>query len=268
MVLTGYPPMDLLERDGFVRDQLRELETLHSGVGDTSPSLWARWSPWNGLEVQTPRPTPPWCWPGASGSPYARQELLPTYDVFDEKRYFAPAERREPVAFGADRRRCWVSRCARTPGSRSLGYRARSGGRAGAAGAVVMLNPPASPWHVGQGARAAPHDRELARATRFPIVFVNQVGGNDELIFDGGSFVAGRMDGRIHAALPLFEPGFGDRGPAGDADPGVVPEEVADPDTRIAQLEAGWCWASATTSASSTFRPAPWWACPAASTRP
>ena len=77
---------------------------------------------------------------------------------------------------------------------------------------------------------------DLAAQHRVPIVFVNQVGGNDELIFDGASFVADAR-GRIIATLPHFEPHF----LIADLDSpasGEAPDEVVDPDA-ISQLEAG-----------------------------
>jgi NAD+ synthase (glutamine-hydrolysing) len=102
-------------------------------------------------------------------------------------------------------------------------------------GAHVVLNISASPWHVGRPASRRRVIAELASRHGVAIVFVNQVGGNDELIFDGGSFVTDAR-GRILAALPLFEPAF--EVVDLDAATPVSPEAVEDPDA-VAQLENG-----------------------------
>ena len=76
---------------------------------------------------------------------------------------------------------------------------------AGEAESCLILNLSASPWHVGKPLERRRMYAAHARQHGVPLVFVNQVGGNDELIFDGGSFVAG-PSGRIQITLPLFEP--------------------------------------------------------------
>ena len=75
------------------------------------------------------------------------------------------------------------------------------------AGARSLVNLSASPWHVGKAQRRRRMIADLATRHDVPCVFVNQVGGNDELIFDGASFAMDRR-GRVLAALPYFEPGF------------------------------------------------------------
>src|SRR5215471_3124367 len=95
MVLTGYPPMDLLERDGFVRDQLRELDALAASSRQVAIALGAV------LPAEDPR-RGAWqncCVLLAGGQRVAARAKthLPDYDVFDERRYFVPADRRAPV---------------------------------------------------------------------------------------------------------------------------------------------------------------------------
>jgi len=199
LALTGYPPMDLLERHGFVEDQLRELDLLAPAsrriaiaVGAVLPSerrggkslanaavLFA-----NGARVATQAKT-----------------LLPTYDVFDENRYFAPATSRAPasldgVSIGLTI--CedgWVDR---------IPYDVDPTGDLARQGAQIVLNLSASPWHVGKPQQRRELFCALAKRHGVPIAFANQVGGNDELIFDGGSFFVDAQ-GRIRASLPLFE---------------------------------------------------------------
>ena len=165
-----------------------------------------------------------------------RKRLLPTYDVFDEKRYFAPAEERTPVALPSGARVgltvCedgWVDR---------VGYRADPTGELAHAGAQLVANLSASPWHAGKPLELRRIFCDLAAKRSVPIAFCNQVGGNDELIFHGGSFVADAR-GRVLAALPLFEPAFAvvDVADPSRAASAIAPDAVVEPD-RIAQLEA------------------------------
>ena len=230
LVLTGYPPMDLLERSGFVEDQLRELVALEPASGGTVNARGALLpvAPWGGR------------WLGNCAVLLARgrraavqaKTLLPTYDVFDESRYFAPAAVRAPatldgVAIGLTV--CedgWVDR---------VPYGVDPTGELAAGGARLVLNLSASPWHVGKPAERRALFAALARRHRVPIAFCNQVGGNDELTFDGGSFLVD-AEGRIRAALPLFEPAL----EVLDLDAPPAPQEPASAEpTGAAQLEAG-----------------------------
>jgi NAD+ synthase (glutamine-hydrolysing) len=229
--LTGYPPMDLLERDGFVRDQLRELDILARvsrripiAVGAVLPTELRAGKQLQNAAVLL-----------AGGERHAVQAktLLPTYDVFDENRYFVPAEERSATSL---------------PGGPSLGltvcedawvdyvgYAADPVAELAAGGASLVLNLSASPWHVGKPAERRRLFAELAAKHGVPIVFANQVGGNDELIFDGGSFVADAR-GRIRGQLPLFETAL----EVVDLEtaPSVAPSDVVEPGPEE-QLEAG-----------------------------
>jgi NAD+ synthetase len=230
MVLTGYPPMDLLEREGFVRDQMRELDALAAASGHVAIVLGAV-TPADGAGRGLRNAAV--LLAGGSQVAARAKTHLPTYDVFDETRYFAPATRRVPVSLGdailglTVCEDTWVE---------PLGYTIDPVGELAAAGATLILNPSCSPWHAGKSFERRGMIARLAARHATPIVFVNQVGGNDELIFDGGSFVAD-ADGRVHGVLPLFDSAFGVVDlPALDA--GLTPEDVDEPD-RIAQLEAG-----------------------------
>jgi NAD+ synthase (glutamine-hydrolysing) len=229
LALTGYPPMDLLERRGFVEDQLRELDALAPAsqriaiaVGAVLPCerrggkslanaavLFA-----NGARVATQAKT-----------------LLPTYDVFDENRYFVPAvERRlaplDGVALGLTI--CedgWTERVA---------YELDPTGDLARQGAGLVVNLSASPWHAGKPQERRDLFSALAKRHRVPIAFANQVGGNDELIFDGGSFFVDAQ-GRVRAVLPLFESAL----EVIDVDDPPAPVAWIDEPTGAAQLEAG-----------------------------
>jgi NAD+ synthase (glutamine-hydrolysing) len=233
MVLTGYPPMDLLERDGFVDDQLRELAALEPLSERVAIAL--------GAVIPAPGERPKRLFNAAvllaGGARVATRpkSLLPTYDVFDERRYFVPARQRELAFLGDGGAAIGLTVCEDTWVD-EIGYAVDPVGDLARAGAGCVLNLSSSPWHVDKAARRRTMIAELAVRHRVPIVFVNQVGGNDELIFDGGSFVSDAR-GRIRGALPLFESAF-EIVELDAPGPGVAPEEVEDLD-HVAQLEAG-----------------------------
>jgi NAD+ synthase (glutamine-hydrolysing) len=232
MVLTGYPPMDLLERDGFVRDQLRELDALLPASERVAIALGAVLP----NEEKRPRRLSNAAVLLAGGRRVAvrAKSLLATYDVFDEKRYFRRAKYREPVPLGDGGPPIGLTVCE-DAWVDELGYSLDPVDELARLGAHFVLNLSASPWHVGKVALRRRVITELASRHDVAIAFVNQVGGNDELIFDGGSFVSDAR-GRILAALPLFEPAF-EVVDLNAATP-VSPEAVEDPDA-VAQLEAG-----------------------------
>jgi NAD+ synthetase len=233
MTLTGYPPMDLLERDGFVRDQLRELDALLPvsrripiALGAVIPRTGAGRVRLHNAAVLLA---------GGERRAIRVKSLLPTYDVFDERRYFAPATRRETVMLGDAGPEFGLTICEDAWVER-MGYPENPFEDLAASGASAILNLSASPWHVSKPAERRQMMGELARRHRVPICFVNQVGGNDELIFDGGSFTVDAL-GRTQQVLPLFEPAFEVVELQGDP-PAPAAENIDEPDD-TAQLEAG-----------------------------
>jgi NAD+ synthase (glutamine-hydrolysing) len=233
LCLTGYPPMDLLEREGFVRDQLRELDALAAAsrriaiaVGAVLPAENGGHKPWRNCAVLL-----------AGGRRVAERakSLLPAYDVFDENRYFQAAEARLPAAMSEDGPSLGLTVCEDTWSS-EIPYGVDPVGELAAAGADVVLNLSASPFHVGKAAQRRRMIAALAQRHGVPILFCNQVGGNDELVFDGASFAVDAR-GRVLAALPHFEPAL----EVVDLEaPGLdlEPDAVTDPEP-AAQLEAG-----------------------------
>lgn len=232
LALTGYPPMDLLERDRFVDDQLAELDELAKSsrriaivIGAVMRSDGNGRKPIENAAVVL-----------AEGKRHAwrSKTLLPTYDVFDETRYFAKAVDRTPVEVPGLETPLGLAVCEDT-WFQTRPYPIDPVAELAARGAGVILNPSASPWHVGKAAERRAMFAEVARRGGRPVVFVNQVGGNDELVFDGGSCVID-ANGEVHAALPLFETGLSIcEVPAG---PGTPHGEVEDP-SAVEQLERG-----------------------------
>ena len=186
LALPGYPPLDLLFKSRFVPQNLAALDALHAQIGE-APLLVGC------VDVNT-GPGRPFRNTAAileRGKPIRKisKSLLPTYDVFDEARYFQPAEKNEPVEIAGIR--CGVTICediwSREYLPRPL-YDCDPLASLAAQGAKVILNLSASPFEVGKPRRRFEMLAARARTHRVAIAYCNTVGGNDQLIFDGNSF--------------------------------------------------------------------------------
>ncbi len=226
LALTGYPPMDLLERDGFVADQLAELGRLAPASRGIAIAL--------GAVMPVPRrggkhlANCAVLLRGGARIAVQAKTLLPTYDVFDENRYFVPSPERSPVAEGGGLPRLGLTVCE-DAWTQVMGYELDPTGEQAAQGARLVVNVSSSPFHVGKAAERRAMVSALARRHRVPILFCNQIGGNDELVFDGASFAVDAA-GSLRAALPHFEPALrvfelDGPGPGGEIEPD--PEPVA-----------------------------------------
>ncbi|MDD5309988.1 MAG: NAD+ synthase [Deltaproteobacteria bacterium] len=198
MCLAGYPPHDLLERPAFVA---RNLEALAEVARHT-----ARVAAVVGFVAENPDKLGKRLQNAAAllagGQVVAVQAktLLPTYDVFDERRYFEPARFSRPVEL--DGVSLGLSVCEdiwNNPGFWPDRHYDRDPiAELVAQGADVIVNISASPFTL-EKRRLRPRMLEAAaRHYRRPIVFVNQVGGNDDLVFDGASLAFG-PNGRLWA---------------------------------------------------------------------
>src|SRR5512134_2257326 len=137
LVLTGYPPLDLVQRDGFVRDQLAELDALRAASRRIPIALGAVIP----AEPRGPRRlyNAAVLLAGGEIAAVCPKSLLPTYDVFDERRYFRGAERREVVRLAPGGPAFGMSVCE-DAWARELGYPIDPTGELAAAGARVVLN--------------------------------------------------------------------------------------------------------------------------------
>ncbi len=186
LALPGYPPLDLLFKSRFVPQNIAALDALHANAGDV-PLLVGY------VDVNT-GPGRPFRNAAAileRGKPIRKifKSLLPTYDVFDEARYFQPAEKNEPVEIAGVL--CGVTICediwSRDYLPRQL-YDCDPLASLAAQGAKMILNLSASPFEVGKPRRRFGMLSARARTHGIPIAYCNTVGGNDQLIFDGNSF--------------------------------------------------------------------------------
>lgn len=207
LCLTGYPPRDLLEREWFVRQadaaagRLLELSARLPGTGILCGTI-ARTGRSAGRALHNCAVLV------ENGRELFRQAktLLPTYDVFDEARYFGPAAAVRTFDYRGERLGITICEDAWSlPGFASgQRYDRDPVAELAAQGATLLLNLAASPFAQGKEAVRFRLFEGHARRHGIPAVFVNQVGGNDELVFDGRSLALDGQ-GRLLAALAMFD---------------------------------------------------------------
>ncbi|MBC7324403.1 MAG: NAD+ synthase, partial [Moorella sp. (in: Bacteria)] len=184
LAVTGYPPRDLLCRRDF-------LERVDKVLADVIAPLSREIAILIGGPVRDRGALFNAALLFAGGKLYYRQDksLLPNHDVFEESRYFQPAAKREPVSFRGLRLGLTICEDIWNDGdywNRKL-YDSDPVEELVAGGAELLINISASPYHYGKIGLRLDMLRSLARKYRRPVLYVNQVGGNDELIFDGTS---------------------------------------------------------------------------------
>jgi NAD+ synthase (glutamine-hydrolysing) len=204
LAVLGYPPRDLVLREGVVRATLEATEALARRTADGPPMVV-------GTLARNSEPIGPGLHNaavllrgGRIEATYAKR-LLPTYDVFDERRYFAPG--REAVVVPVAGRRVGLVVCedlwsADRPQGRRL-YDADPPADARRAGADLLVAISASPYHGGKDAHRCALFAGEARRVGVPLVAVNLVGANDDVLFDGRSRVLDAM-GRERLRLASF----------------------------------------------------------------
>ncbi len=205
LAVTGYPPRDLVEKPSFVE---RTIESLDSLARDTAKLPLAivcgtisRAERSAGKRVHNSAVVL------QAGRVLFRQDkmLLPTYDVFDEGRYFHPAESQKLVGLGG--RNAVLTICEDAWNDKQYWerrlYQRDPVEELAAQGGDVMISINSSPYHMGKRALRREIFASTARKYKLPLVYVNQVGGNDQLVFDGSSFA---MDaaGNVIACAPSF----------------------------------------------------------------
>ncbi|MBL8377953.1 MAG: NAD+ synthase [Burkholderiales bacterium] len=204
LALTGYPPEDLVMRRAFMEATARTLRELavrlavlpglsvvvgHPAGGDDRTRSITIQQRHNAASVLAG---------GKVAATYAKREL-PNYQVFDEKRYFAPGA--APLVFEAGGVRFGLLICEDA-------WFAGPARDCQAAGAEALLVINASPYHMGKTGERVERMRQRVTETGLPLVFAHSVGGQDEVVFDGSSFA---LDGRgdLVARLPMFEEALG-----------------------------------------------------------
>ncbi|MDF3057364.1 MAG: synthetase [Rariglobus sp.] len=206
LVICGYPPRDLLFKRSFVPDIEATLADIAARIGDV-PALIGTVAVNPAASGRRFFNAAAFCQQGRIVS-VAHKCLLPTYDVFDEDRYFEPAAS-PPLVLALNGKKIGITICEDIwthpqLAPRNLYHFEPLQSLAGQ-GLDLMVNLSASPWHHGKGHLRTQLVTDAARQLGCPVVYVNAVGGNDELIFDGRSLVSGSQ-GQIIASLPPFVP--------------------------------------------------------------
>ena len=226
LAITGYPPRDLLLKSGFIEGNLAALEELAKSVGEVGLVVGHV-----GINEQQPgRPAVNAVSLLQHGKVKATRSktLLPTYDVFDEDRYFEPATENAPVDFNG--RQLGLTVCEDVWNDEAFWldprYRVDPVDSLVKLGAEVIVNVSASPWNLGKEGMRREMLASLAAKAQRPVVYCNAVGGNDELIFDGGS-LALNAAGEALAAGPHFAEALVEVDLDGAAQPATEPDAMA-----------------------------------------
>ena len=204
LAVCGYPPRDLLEKPAFVERSQQVIQEIAQAVpgittvcGFVSPArVETGKSVMNSVAVLRD---------GAVQFVQSKM-LLPTYDVFDELRYFDPAKSQK--LFAAGDKQFALTICEDAWNDKHFWHRRLYSvdpvDELLHAGGNVVINISASPFHLGKRELRHQMLATVARDNKVPVLFVNQVGGNDSLIFDGSSMVIA-PDGQIVTRAKSFE---------------------------------------------------------------
>ena len=220
LALCGYPPEDLLLREGFLAACTVRLEGLAKEIAAAAPELTAivgfpesaGMLRYNAAAVLAQ---------GKVGAIY-RKRNLPNYTVFDEQRYFTPGD--APVVIEVNGLKLGILICEDIWGnlgplttrpepsldqlkgmlaSRPEAWDAQAASAAKDAGAQALLVLNASPYHMKKSATRYGVVKQRIKETGLPVVYCNLVGAQDELVFDGGSFAIDAL-GQVKLQMPLF----------------------------------------------------------------
>jgi len=193
LALTGYPPEDLLLRPAFIELCERSIHEIAQACGDVVAIVGAPHRDNDKLYNAA------YALQQGGISAIAKKQCLPNYSVFDEERYFAAGdmpcviELKQGVKAGISIcEDIWCDQPAQALAD---------------AGSHLIINLNASPYHLGKQSQRLSTLKERCQQTGLPVIYVNQVGGQDELVFDGASLV---MDagGLVSAQAPAFEEGL------------------------------------------------------------
>jgi NAD+ synthase (glutamine-hydrolysing) len=205
LAVCGYPPRDLLLKSRFATDTQECLERIAKQIHEV-PALIGCLEIASSKEKGRPLYNAvAWCEAGSIQS-YGRKCLLPNYDVFDEERYFAPAK--EPLVYEWNKRRIGITICEDIWTDESIQTSKRYCNdpieNLAEENLDLLVNLSASPWYINKEQSRQNLIQQVSRRLNCPVAYCNSVGGNDELIFDGDSFITHPSKGII-AQMPKFE---------------------------------------------------------------
>lgn len=183
LAVTGYPPRDLLERPSFVAENEKAALAMASRIEGIAVALGYVESDGDNLYNAA------MLFEDGKVLHTVRKRLLPTYDVFDERRYFVPGQTSEPVSWRGIR--LGLTICEDMWNDKEVVGSSRYGVDPVAdlcgQGVDLLINLSASPFHVGKPGFRETLISSVAKRNGVPVLYVNQVGGNDSLLFDGAS---------------------------------------------------------------------------------
>ncbi|MEJ2142139.1 MAG: NAD+ synthase [Gammaproteobacteria bacterium] len=192
LAVTGYPPEDLLLRPGMYERIDKAMEQLVHGVSGITAVVGFPHHSHHGVynaaavisdqKIQT----------------IEHKQILPNYSVFDEKRYFVSDE--TPCVFEINNTKIGILICEDI-------WHPEPFQRISSVGADLVVNLNASPYHVHKGEEREAIVQARISENNIPVVYINLVGGQDELVFDGDSFVM-NAKGQVTQRMPLFEEGL------------------------------------------------------------
>ncbi len=196
LAIPGYPPEDLLLKPGFVADNVAALEKVAAATGDCAIVVGFVAAAPGGQGLANAAAV---CARGRVAGVY-RKQCLPNYGVFDEQRYFE-AGTEPPTLFRVAGAWVGVSICE------DVWFEGGPVAHAGRAGADVVVNLNASPYNRGRRRERLAMLEDRVAEAGCAIAYVNQVGGQDELVFDGDSLIMG-ADGTLLASGAQFATDF------------------------------------------------------------
>ncbi len=206
LTLTGYPPRDLLEKQNFLDQTEQHLAALAAETKNLNLAIICGTVTRTGSSSGNPIYNTAAVLEAGKIAFRQNKMLLPSYDVFDETRYFEPAQKQYPLTLSGaptalticedawNDKQFWERRLYSRDPVEEL---AQTGPHA-----LISIN--ASPYHMGKRALRREIFNATARRFNLPIVYVNQIGGNDQLVFDGSSF-AMNARGEVIASAASFE---------------------------------------------------------------
>ena len=199
LFLCGYPPRDLLMKENFLLDLSESLHSFASVTGPT-PALIGY------AEKSTDSPkfscynAAAWCVKGKISQTFHKR-LLPTYDVFDETRYFIPGQKEFFTQLKG--KNIAVTICEDIWNFNNDFYDQDPIEEISKSQTDLLINLSASPWFIGKENERNEILKNAAKKCDCPVVYVNAIGGNDELIFDGLSMTFNK-NGDLHAVSTSF----------------------------------------------------------------
>ncbi len=191
LAITGYPPKDLLIKRKFIKENISALDKIRSASSNISVVVgfvnFSKGNIYNSAALIQNKKL----------SAVQNKIHLPNYDVFDEKRYFTPAEK--SIVFSSGTLGIGISICE------DIWIKGFPVKNQALAGAQILINISASPYHAGRPAFRRKMLPARCRETKSALVFNNLVGGQDDLVFDGNSMIIGHRGNTLREAKSFCE---------------------------------------------------------------